>query len=112
MTYSYEDIQEIRLKAQCCFPVLTYNLILAGKLNDPCYNLLLLQTKMLDYYMNALRRYKPEGYEFTVNGTVYYTQTEDDACLSTEDLQWVIEGIRGICQCSSCLDTTELLNDI
>jgi hypothetical protein len=112
MTYSDNDIYEIRLKAQCCFPVLTYNLILAGKLNDPCYETLALQVKMLEYYINALKHYKPLGYAYTVNDAVFYTQTADDECLSTEDLQWVIEGIRGICQCSSCIDVTELLNDI
>lgn len=112
MTYSYEDIQEIRLKAQCCFPVLAYNLILAGKVNDPCVENLALQVKMLDVYMNALKRYRPLGYEYISNDDVFYTQTADDECLSTEDLQWVIEGIRSICQCSNCLDQTELLKDI
>jgi len=112
MTYTYEDIQEIRLKAQCCLPVLTYNIIIAERSGNPCATTLKLQATMLEYYMDALKRYRPLDYEYEVNGDVIYTQTEEDECLSSEDLQWVIEGVRGICQCSSCLDTSQLLKDI
>lgn len=112
MTYSYEDVQEVRLKAQCCFPLITYNIIQAGKTGNPCIETLKLQAKMLEYYIQALKRYRPVGYEYTLNDEVYTTQEEDDICLSEEDLQWVIEGVRGICQCSSCLDTQDLITDI
>lgn len=112
MTYTYNDIQEIRLRAQCCFPNITYNIILAERSGNPCSNTLKLQAKMLSFYMDALKRYKPVDYEFIINNETFYLQTEDDMCLSTSDLQWIIEGIRGICQCSSCLDTSKLLTDI
>lgn len=112
MTYSYSDIQEILLKAQCCYPVLVYNIILAGKTANDCMTTLIRDAQMLNNYREALKNYRPEGYEFTVNDVVIYTQTEEDACLSEEDVQWLVEGIRSVCQCSSCLDTEELLNDI
>lgn len=112
MTYTYNDIQEIILKAQCCFPLITYNIILAGKTGNPCIEILKLQNKMLQSYMDALKRYKPVGYEYEVNDEVFYTELEDDYCLTTDELQSIIEGIRSICQCSNCIDKTELLTDI
>lgn len=112
MTYTYEEITEIRLKAQCCFAVLMHNVSIAGQTGNPCIDKLKLQTAMLDYYMDALCRYYPEGYEFTTDGVVFYTQLEEDMCLTNDDIQWIIEGVRGICQCADCLDINELLKDI
>jgi len=109
--YTFEQITEAVLKGQCCFATLMYNVILAGKTGNDCKTSLELQAKMLESYIKALREYRPIDYEYLVNDEVFDTQLEEDLCLTDSEVQYLVEGINSLCQCSECLDLEEFLKD-
>lgn len=98
MTYSQTDIYDIIANATCASTTVGFTSLKAEMFNQSCQKCLLKKTIYLNNLIKVLSR--------------YYNQPTDDKCLSSTELQLVIDNINQLCDCDCCQDLADKMADI
>jgi len=98
MTYTYAQVANMALLAQCCLGDKGYKQVVAEAFNRPGIANLDLENEYLLGILGILESYRPVGYTFDVNN---YTMTLEDQCIDNVNLQAVVEELNLLCGCCS-----------
>lgn len=98
MTYTYAQVANMAILAQCCLGDKGYKQVVAEAFNRPGIANLDLENEYLLGILGILESYRPVGYTFDVNN---YTMTLEDQCIDNMNLQAVVEELNLLCGCCS-----------
>lgn len=98
MTYTYAQVANMALLAQCCLGDKGYKQVVAEAFNRPGIANLDLENEYLLGILGILESYRPVGYTFDANN---YTMTLEDQCIDNVNLQAVVEELNLLCGCCS-----------
>lgn len=98
MTYTYAQVANMALLAQCCLGDKGYKQVVAEAFNRPGIANLDLENEYLLGILGILESYRPIGYTFDVNN---YTMTLEDQCIDNVNLQAIVEELNLLCGCCS-----------
>ena len=94
---------------QCCIADTACDKVVADQLNLDKKDCTKRKLYLSNLIFNQLIDYKFTGYQYE---NYMYTQTDDDQCLTEEQITNLIEKIKEICGCNCCDDASDLLKDI
>lgn len=98
MTYTYAQVANMAILAQCCLGDKGYKQVVAEAFNRPGIANLDLENEYLLGILGILESYRPIGYVFDVND---YTMKLEDQCIDNANLQAVVEELNLLCGCCS-----------
>ena len=98
MTYTYTQVANMALLAQCCLGDKAYKQVVAEAFNRPGLPEMDLENEYLLGILGILESYRPIGYVFDVND---YTMKLGDQCIDNVNLQAVVEELNLLCGCCS-----------